>query len=101
MTYSPEGKLVYCHKEVWQPVGYNIYNWGNAKRYTLTQNKYGTVEQEIGPHRYCHFTRHSYNAKTDRCTLTRELPEQPSLYKLKAMTGENITNMSCEVSCVD
>jgi hypothetical protein len=101
MTFSPEGKLIYCQDEVWKPVGNNVYLWDKSKRYIVTQNKYGTSEKEIGPHRYCHFIRQSFNTSSDRCTLTREVSTQPSLYKLRAMTKDNVTNISCEVSCVD
>lgn len=101
LQYNSQGRLVYCSKERWLSFGQNYYRWNEAVKYRHGLSQAGKSISQTRRHRFCFITRQSINTASDKCELKRLDIEEKSIYEMIAKSGEQVTNLDCEVSCVD
>lgn len=101
LQYNAQGRLVYCSKDRWLSFGQNYYRWNEAVKYRHGLSQAGQSVSKTRQHRFCFITRQSINTASDTCELRRLDKEEKSIYEMIAKSGEQVTNLDCEVSCVD
>lgn len=101
LQFSPQGRLVYCKDGEWVSFGQNVYRWNEVTKYRYGIKQAGKNVEKTNPHRYCFITRQSMNTSSDQCLLSSGGEAERSEYEMIAQSGSNVTNLDCEVSCVD
>ncbi len=98
---NAKGNLVYCLNEKWMPFGHSVVPWNDSKKYRIGIKKTGIEVLETSEHRFCYLIRQSKNSTSDRCILERASDKFYERYLLKASSSAPVTNLDCEVYCVD